>query len=140
MTEFPPGRWSYLIIGDQWPTDQDLTALNIGRNNREALESSFTHFVTLLRAAQTGPFSNQRGLTAEDLRNAFRHGEKAVQRVAEKNTIKASAYRMAYDSVLSLQHDLTKQLRRKLERRRWALSARSGVEGEFICAGCGSNS
>ncbi|GLB83822.1 hypothetical protein SRL2020226_40380 [Mycobacterium kiyosense] len=107
MTEFPPGRWSYLIIGDQWPTDQDLTALNIGRNNREALESSFTHFVTLLRAAQTGPLSNQRGLTAEDLRNAFRHGEKAVQRVAEKNTIKASAYRMAYDSVLSLQHDLT---------------------------------
>ena len=107
MTSFPSGEWSPLIVGDQWPDDQDLIALSHGKINRGNIKTGFTNFADMLRNAQTGPLGEQHGHTADDLRNAFRQGENQARRVAEKNSVKESAYGTAYDSMQSLQHDLT---------------------------------
>ncbi len=107
MTNFPSGEWSPLLIGDQWPDDQDLTALERGKTNRGNITAEFMHFADMLRNAQTGPLIGQQGHTADDLRDAFRKGDDHARRVAEKNSVKASAYANAYDSMRSLQHDLT---------------------------------
>jgi Family of unknown function (DUF5631)/Family of unknown function (DUF5632) len=107
MTPFPPGEWSRSLVGDQWPDDQDLMELSHGKINRGNIKTGFTNFADMLRNAQTGPLAKQQGYTADDLRNAFRQGENQARRVAEKNGVKESAYGTAYDSMLSLQHDLT---------------------------------
>ena len=107
MTGFPPGEWSFLLVGDQWPDDQDLMALSHGKLNRGQVQSGFMHFADMLRNAQTGPLAGQQGHTADDLRDAFCQGEKQARRVADKNGVKESAYSTAYDSTVGLQHDLT---------------------------------
>jgi hypothetical protein len=107
MTGFPPGEWSPLLVGDQWPDDQDLMALSHSKINRGNTKTGYMHFADTLRNAQAGPLAEQQGHTADDLRDAFRQGENEARRVAEKNGIKESAYGSAYDSMLSLQHDLT---------------------------------
>jgi hypothetical protein len=104
---FPRGEWSPLIVGDQWPDDQDLMALSHGKINRGNIKTGFTNFADMLRNAQTGPLAGQQGHTADDLRDVFRQGEDQARRVAEKNGVKESAYGTAYDSMLSLQQDLT---------------------------------
>jgi hypothetical protein len=104
---FPPGEWSLLLVGDQWPDDQDLMALSHGKINRGQIKTGFVHFADMLRNAQTDQLSDQQGYTADDLRDAFRQGENQAQRVAEKNGVKESTYGTAYDSMISLQHDLT---------------------------------
>src|SRR5262245_27613005 len=104
---FPPGEWSPLLIGYQWPDDQDIMALSHGKANRGTIKSGYSHFADMLRNAQTGPLAGQQGYTADDLRDAYRHGEEHARRVAEKNGAKESAYGTAYDSMLSLQQDLS---------------------------------
>src|ERR1700722_15837211 len=107
MSPFPSGDWSIPIVGDQWPYDEDLMALLHGRSNRGQIKTGYTHFADMLRNAQSGPLAQQQGFTADDLRNAFRQGEEQARQVAEKNGTKESAYGSAYDSMESLQHDLT---------------------------------
>jgi hypothetical protein len=104
---FPPGEWSALLVGDQWPEDQDLLALSHGKMNRGKIKNGFAHFADLLRNAQTGPLAGQQGHTADDLRYAFSQGEKQARQVAEKNGVKEGAYGTAYDSTVGLQNDLT---------------------------------
>lgn len=104
---FPPGEWSFLLVGGQWPYDEDLAALSRGKLNRGQIKTGFIHFADLLLSAQTGPLSQQGGYTADDLRHAFSEGEKQAREVAEKNGIKENAYGTAYDSMVSLQHALT---------------------------------
>jgi Family of unknown function (DUF5631)/Family of unknown function (DUF5632) len=104
---FPPGEWSLLLVGDQWPDDEDLMTLSHGKINRGNIKNGFSNFADMLRNAQTGPLAGQQGHTADDLRNAFSQGENEARRVAEKNGTKESAYGTAYDSTLGLQHDLT---------------------------------
>src|SRR5271168_4647862 len=102
MTGFPPGEWSFLLVGDQWPDDQDLMALSHGKMNRGQIKIGYANFADMLSNAQTGPLAGQQGHTADDLRNAFRQGEDQARRVAEKNGIKQTAYGTAYDSTLGL--------------------------------------
>jgi Family of unknown function (DUF5631)/Family of unknown function (DUF5632) len=104
---FPPGEWSLLLVGDQWPDDENLMALSRGKINRGNIKNGFSNFADMLRNSQTGPLAGQQGHTADDLRNAFSQGENQARRVAEKNGTKESAYGTAYDSTLGLQHDLT---------------------------------
>jgi len=104
---FPPGEWSHLLVGDQWPDDQDLMTLSHGKLNRSQIKTGFVHFADMLRNAQTGPLTGQQGHTADDLRDALRQGENQARQVADKNGIKEDAYGTAYDSTLSLQQDLT---------------------------------
>ena len=81
---FPPGEWSFLLVGDQWPDDQDLMTLSHGRTNRANIKTGFSNFADMLRNAQTGPLAGQQGHTADDLRDAFLQGENQARRVAEK--------------------------------------------------------
>lgn len=104
---FPPGKWSQLLIGDQWPDDQDITLLSQGRTNRGANATAFTLFAEGLHNARTGALTEQRGRTIDNLRSAFRNGEQHAQAVGERNSVKQKAYSAAWDSMLSLQHDLT---------------------------------
>lgn len=103
---FPPGEWSPLLVGDQWPDDHDLMALSDSKINRGNIKAGYTRFADMLRNTQTGPLAEQRGHTADDLRNTFCQGENHALRVAEKNNVKETAYGSAYDSMLSLRHDL----------------------------------
>jgi hypothetical protein len=107
MTSFPPGEWSQILVGDQWPDDQDLAAVQHGRTNRRSIKDKLIDFAESLHHARTGPLTDQQGHTADDLRNAFCRGEDHAREVADKNGTKASAYETAYDCTLSLQHDLT---------------------------------
>ena len=103
----PDGEFTLPIVGDQWPYDDDLAALSHGKSNRKKIKTGFMHFADMLRNAQSGPLANQQGYTADDLRNAFRQGEEQAHQVSDKNGTKESAYESAYDSMVSLQHDLT---------------------------------
>ena len=107
MTPFPPGEWSFFLVGDQWPYDEDLTAISHAKTNRGQIKTGFSIFADTLSNAQTGPLAGQQGHTANDLHDAFRQGENHARRIAEKNSTKESAYGSAYDSTLGLQHDLT---------------------------------
>jgi len=104
---FPPGEYSIPIVGDQWVDDQDLMALSHGKTNRGNIKTGFSNFADMLRNAQSGPLADQRGHTVDDLRNAYRQGEDQARQVAQKNGAKENAYGSAYDSMVSLQHDLT---------------------------------
>jgi hypothetical protein len=107
MSPFPAGEWSFLLVGHQWPNDQDLMALSYGKNNRSQIKTGFIHFADMLRSARTGPLADQQGYTIEDLRNAFSQGESQARQIADKNGVKENAYISAYDSAISLQNDLT---------------------------------
>jgi hypothetical protein len=104
---FPPGEFSVPIVGDQWVFDQDLMALSHGKANRGNIKTGFSNFADMLRNAQSGPLADQRGHTADDLRDAYRQGEDQARQVSQKNGVKENAYGTAYDSMVSLQHDLT---------------------------------
>jgi hypothetical protein len=103
---FPPGEYSIYIVGDQWVDDEDLMALSDGRTNRGNIKTGFSNFADMLRNAQSGPLADQRGHTADDLRNAYGQGEAQARQVSQKNGVKENAYGTAYDSMVSLQHDL----------------------------------
>lgn len=104
---FPTGKWAHLLVGDEWPDDQDLAIMSHCKSNRAGTTNAYRKFGDVLRDVRNGPLVEQRGLTAEDLRNAFNQGSNYAYAVAEKNSVKLRAYNTAYDSVLSLQHDLT---------------------------------
>lgn len=104
---FPPGEWSPSIVGDQWPRDDDMVAIQHGKTNREAIETGFNGYADMLSRARTGPLAGQQGHTADDLRNAFQRGEEDARLVALKNGVKQSAYGTACDSTQGLRQDLT---------------------------------
>src|SRR4051812_23625528 len=107
MMGFPPGEWSQILVGDQWPDDQELKALAQGKTNRESIRNRLADFADALRNARPAPLIDREGSPADDPRTAFRQGEAHARNVAKKNGTKATAYETAYDSMLSLQNDLT---------------------------------
>ncbi|WP_211283201.1 hypothetical protein, partial [Mycobacterium asiaticum] len=107
MTDFPPGEWSFLLIGDNWPTEQELLVLEQGKTRRHASKTGFYHFADELASVRTSELAEQRGLTVEDLREAFQRGATQARGAAEKNGIKETAYGTAIDSVKSLRQALT---------------------------------
>lgn len=106
MTAFPAGEWSVLLIGHQWPQDQELSALSAGARNRGQVRTEYSRLAELLRISRTGSLSDQRGFTIDDLRATVRRGEEHALSVAEKSCVKEAAYTLAYHAVSSLQHDL----------------------------------
>lgn len=107
MTNFPPGKWTSLLIGDQWPDDTDLAAIMGAQRNRGNTEAAFLRLAEALRNAQTGPLTDQHGRTVDDLSAVFHRGEQHAQVVANRNGTKQKSYVAAYNSALNLQHDLT---------------------------------
>jgi hypothetical protein len=125
---FPPGEYSIPIVGDQWVDDQDLMALSHGKTNRGNIKTGFSNFADMLRNAQSGPLADQRGHTVDDLRNAYRQGEDQARQVAQKNGVKENAYGSVYDSMVSLQHDLTNVAKEGNERIKEIQDSKAPVE------------
>lgn len=107
MTEFPLGEWTQVLIGDHWPSDQDLMVLKQGEYNRGTNRAGFIGMATELHDAQTKSLAEQLGITASDLRNTFNLGEGQARKIANKNGVKESSYSQAYDCALSLRQDLS---------------------------------
>ncbi len=107
MTDLPPGEWTAILVGDQWPDSGDVAALADAGLHRTNTEAAFHLFADQLRNAQRGPLAPQHGLTADDLREKFRFGEHLAQYVSEKNGTKQRAYATALESIETLRQELT---------------------------------
>lgn len=104
---FPSGEWSAILIGDQWPSDQDMMTLEQNKTNRQIIKTGFSQYSDMLNSIRMGPLSTQLGHTADDLRRAFQQGEEVARLVSGKNGIKQQAYDATYDSMVGLRQDLT---------------------------------
>lgn len=107
MTAFPDGEWSFLLVGDQWPADEDLRVLQHAKASREALKNGYYNFADMLQSAQISSLAEQGGRTVDDLRLAFQRGEACSRRIGERNSVKAGAYSSAIDSTVSVQQTLS---------------------------------
>jgi hypothetical protein len=106
MSGFPPGKWPPLLVGHVWPYDTALASINAGKTNRGNIETGYNNFTDQLRNARFGPLSQQEGVTADDIRDAYYRGEQDARQVAQKNGVKKSSCATDYDSAESLQQEL----------------------------------
>ncbi|MGH3970379.1 MAG: hypothetical protein ACRDTV_20215, partial [Mycobacterium sp.] len=107
MTDYPPGKFSTLLVGHQWVSAWSLASLNSAQANRTTVNASFQNLEEMLQTASTTTLPEQKGKTAEDIQEAFRQGAAHARSVAEKNGVKATSYQNAYDSVTELRNELT---------------------------------
>lgn len=98
LADLPPGVWTRLLIGDQWPSSRSLAVLSASRDARLRLSSQFERYGEHLRTISMISISSQAGVTAEEAQAAFQHGVVKAYEVAEDNTIKHDSYRTAIQS------------------------------------------
>ncbi len=104
---FPPGEWSPLLVGHQWPSESAVAQLGLWQENREQIADSHHYIADLLNAAKTGPLAVQEGITADALVQVFHEGEQRARQTAIKNGVKNQAYGAALGSVNSLRDKLS---------------------------------
>lgn len=107
MTDLPDGEWSPVLVGHQWPAGSSVAALGAAATSRGAIEAGYRAFGDRLQTAIDGPLVKQEGVTADDIRAAFRRGRDDAQRVAESNRVKKEAYGTARDALTALRGQLT---------------------------------
>src|SRR3984957_17728010 len=103
----PPGEWSQLIVGHQWPSEMTITGLNAWIENRGQIAAAHHNVADLLNAAKTGPLAVQDGKTADALVQLFDEGEQLAREVARKNGVKKDSYATALNSVHNLRDTLS---------------------------------
>lgn len=106
MTTIPGGKWSHLLVEHVWPDDGALAAIQVSRGHREIIQSGYQEFSETLGRAVHTALSEQQGVTAINLRQAFLQGEEQSRRLAQKNAAKAAAYAAAHASASDLQRGL----------------------------------
>jgi hypothetical protein len=104
---YPPGEWSPLLVGHQWPSESAVAQLGLWQENREQIADSHHYIADLLNAAKTGPLAVQEGITADSLVQVFHEGEQRARQTAVKNGVKKEAYGAALGSVNSLRDKLS---------------------------------
>lgn len=107
MTDLPDGEWSPVLVGHQWPAGSSVAALGAAATSRGAIEAGYRAFGDGLQTAIDGPLVEQEGVTADDVRAAFRRGRDDAQRIAESNRVKKEAYGTARDALTALRGQLT---------------------------------
>ncbi|MCB9439060.1 MAG: DUF5631 domain-containing protein [Mycolicibacterium sp.] len=107
MTDLPDGEWSPVLVGHQWPAGSSVAALGAAATSRGAIEAGYRAFGDRLQTAIDGPLVEQEGVTADDIRAAFRRGRDDAQRIAESNRVKREAYGTARDALTALRGQLT---------------------------------
>ncbi|MCB0927025.1 MAG: DUF5631 domain-containing protein [Mycobacterium sp.] len=107
MTDLPDGEWSPVLVGHQWPAGSSVAALGAAATSRGAIEAGYRVFGDRLQTAIDGPLVEQEGVTADDIRAAFRRGRDDAQRIAESNRVKKEAYGTARDALTALRGQLT---------------------------------
>ncbi|MCE9516690.1 MAG: hypothetical protein K8R24_12305 [Mycobacterium sp.] len=106
MTDLPPGEWSPLLVGHQWPTGATLSALAAAADRRAAAHTRHDSYADALQAIRTEHLGIQEGVAAEAARGLFRTGEEAARSIAAKNLGKRASYIAAQRAVSELRFDL----------------------------------
>jgi len=107
MSDLPPGEWSLLLVGHQWPTISAVEILTGAATTRKTAAAALDNYADTLQSVRTGPLSNQEGATAEDIRQLFGTGENHARETSSKNFAKSDVYKSAGESVASLREDLS---------------------------------
>lgn len=105
-TDYPPGKWTPLLIGLQWPSSSTLMLLSNAIRQRLGVATGYSDLADQLTNALFGPLAGQEGVTAEATRTKFTNGRDHAQAVTDKNTTKSNAYSKAHQAVADLQSEL----------------------------------
>lgn len=106
MTDLPPGEWSPLLVGHQWPTGATLSTLAAAADHRAAAHTSHDSYADTLQAIRTEYLGIQEGVAAEAARGMFRSGEETARTIAAKNLGKRASYIAAQRAVSELRSEL----------------------------------
>ena len=107
MSDFPPGRYSQLLVGHVWPSGSNLAVVNSASADFGNTAAAYQDLQDQLCQARFGPLADQVGVTGDDVRGAFQRGEDHARAVAEKNEIKRAAFQSAHDAAKELRSQLT---------------------------------
>lgn len=107
MTDLPPGDWSGLLVGHQWPHATSLAVLQSAAIQRSNSGEILDSYADELRSIRLGSIASQEGATADSHRAMFIAGEAHSRNIAEKHRIKVRAYNAAIASVESLRESLS---------------------------------
>lgn len=105
--DLPPGEWSALLVGHQWPSLTALMATGEAATSRKTIGAAYETYSETLGRILSGPLAEQEGVTAEATRQLFQHGQSQSRELSAKNLTKSSAYQSASQWVSSLRDDLT---------------------------------
>lgn len=107
MSDFPPGRYSHVLVGHVWPSGSNLAAIGNASTDFNNTATAYQDLQDQLRQTRFGPLADQAGVTADDVRDAFQRGEAHAGNVAEKNAIKRAAFTSVRDALSELRSALT---------------------------------
>lgn len=107
MTDLPPGDWSGLLVGHQWPHATSLAVLRSAAVQRSSSGEILDSYADALRSIRLGSLASQEGATADSNRAMFIYGEDHSRNIAGKHRIKVRAYNAAIESVESLRDSLS---------------------------------
>lgn len=107
MTDYPPGRWSALIVGRQWPGMQSVQMMATAAASRGLVELNYNVFAEHLESAINGPLVDQDGVTADNIRSVFLRGLNDANAISELNGSKSRAYSTAHGALTQLRSQLT---------------------------------
>lgn len=107
MSDYPPGRYSRVLVGHVWPSGSNLAAIGNASTDFGDTATAYQALQDQLRQARFGPLAGQAGVTADDVRDAFQRGEAHAGNVAEKNATKRAAFASVRDALSELRSALT---------------------------------
>lgn len=106
VNDLPPGKWTGLLIGAQWPGSAALDILTSRADARQEIASAMECYADLLREIHDGNLIPQDGATADDARNTFRRGELNARGIAHRNETKSRSYEAANQYTAHLRSEL----------------------------------
>ncbi|OBI44551.1 hypothetical protein A5707_03195 [Mycobacterium kyorinense] len=107
MPDYPPGRYSHVLVGHVWPSGSNLATVGKASTDFGNTATAYQALQDQLRQARFGPLAGQAGVTADDVRDAFQRGESHAGTVAEKNAAKLAAFTSVRDALSELRSALT---------------------------------
>lgn len=107
MSDFPPGRYSQVLVGHVWPSGSNLAVVSSASADFGSTAAAYQDLQEQLCQARFGPLAGQVGMTADDVRTAFQRGEDHARAIAEKNETKRVAFQSAHDAAKELRSQLT---------------------------------
>lgn len=107
MSDLPPGEWSELLVGHQWPGVDSLATLTSAATSRGSISNEFSSYADTLQSIRNETLAHQEGITAEDARHAFQTGETSARAVSERNSAAQTSYDSAHRSTQYLRTQLS---------------------------------
>jgi hypothetical protein len=90
--------WFHVMVGQWWTPEADLGTLTVAANKRHMTATAWQHFSDDLRQQLTGSLSPdiQKGMTADNLRDAFTWGADQAGGVAKTNGVISDSHGAAH--------------------------------------------